>query len=178
MSGSLLHENRTLRRTVVGLTAAGAVLALAACGTSVATTEQAAPSPSVSKKKSSSPSPTPSATPKPTYTRKATPSPTPTKAAAPIFVASLPDSVSAAVGQRIVVQLPTEQNERWSASASGGVTVTGTTFVAPPEDQPDAPGTSITNITAKKAGSAKVTFTSKSTNGKPNATQTLTIKIK
>lgn len=177
MTGSMLRGNFTVRRATAGLAALGAVFALAACGTSVASTGDVSPSPSATKTKvSATPTPTQSSA-RPTYTRKPSPSPTPTKAE-PIFVASLPDSVSAVVGQRIVVQLPTEQNQRWSASASGGVSVAGTKFVAPPEEQPDAPGTSITNVTATKAGSAKVTFTLTSTNGKPGSTKTLTVKIK
>ena len=177
MTGLTLRGNRTVRRGTASLAAVGVVFALAACSTSVASTEDVAPSPTVTKKKVVA-TPTPSqSSARPTYSRKPSPTPSPTKAE-PIFVASLPDSVSAVVGQRIVVQLPTEQNERWSASASGGASVGGTSFVAPPEEQPDAPGTSITNITVTKAGSAKVTFTLKSTNGRPSSTQTLTIKTK
>ncbi len=174
MNGLPLRAQSTRRFGAVALTAVGLTAVLAGCSTPTASTADNTTSPSATKvSKSATPSPTSAS---PTYTRKATPSPT--KVLAPLFVASLPDSVSASVGQRIVVQLPTEPNERWSASGSGGVTVSGTKFVAPPEGQPDAPGTSITTVTAKKAGAATVTFTSLSTNGPANSTKRLTVAVK
>ncbi len=174
MNGLPLRAQSTRRFGAAALTAVGLTGVLAGCSTPTASTADDTTSPSATKiSKSATPSPTSAS---PTYTRKATP--TPTKVLAPLFVASLPDSVSASVGQRIVVQLPTEPNERWSASGSGGVTVSGTKFVAPPEGQPDAPGTSITTVTAKKAGAATVTFTSQSTNGPANSTKRLTVAVK
>ncbi|MFA7267496.1 MAG: protease inhibitor I42 family protein [Candidatus Nanopelagicales bacterium] len=179
MSGTFLNRRKTARGAVVMAGSLGLVAMLAACGSSEASTStdgSASPSPT-KKSKSATPSPTSAS---PTYTRKPTPTPTPTptKPPGPLFVAALPDSVTASVGQRIVVQLPTEPNERWSASGSGGVTVSGTKYVAPPAEQPDAPGTSITTVTAKKAGTAKVTFTASSTNGPANASKKLTVTVK
>ncbi len=175
MNGLPLRAQSTRRFGAVGLTAVALTAVLAGCSTTTASTAgDITKSPSAKKvSKSSTPSPTSAS---PTYTRKATP--TPTKVPTPLFVASLPDSVSASVGQRIVVQLPTEPNEQWSAAGSGGVTVSGTKFVAPPEGQPDAPGTSITTVTAKKSGAATVTFTSRSTNGPANSTKRLTVAVK
>ena len=177
MSGTFLNRRKTVRGTATLAGSLGLVAMLAACGSpeaSTATDASASPSPT-KKSKSATPSPTSAS---PTYTRTSTPTPTPTKIPGPLFVAALPDSVTASVGQRIVVQLPTEPNERWSASASGGVTVSGTKYVAPPAEQPDAPGTSITTVTAKKAGTAKVTFTASSTNGPANASKKLTVTVK
>lgn len=177
MNGLPLRAASARRFCAVALAATGLTGALAGCSTTSASTAgDTTASPSATKV--SKPA-TPSAgSASPTYTRKSTATPSPTKVPAPLFVASLPDSVSASVGQRIVVQLPTEPNERWSASGSGGVTVSGTKFVAPPEGQPDAPGTSITTVTAKKAGAASVTFTSRSTNGPANSTKRLTVAVK
>ena len=177
MTGFPLRRSRLARAGAIAVSGIAVVGALAACGTSIASSDV---SPSATPSKSTptaTPSPSASSTPRPTYSRKATPTPKPTKLS-PIFVTSLPNSVSAVVGQKIVVQLATEKDERWSASGSGGVTVSSTTFLAPPEEQPDAPGTSITTVTAKSAGNATVTFTSKSTAGGSSGTKKLTVKIK
>jgi hypothetical protein len=179
MSGFRLRRQQMMRTCAISASAVGALCLLSACGTSIASSGiTATPTPSKSK---SSPTatadPTATSSPRPTYSRKVTPTPKPTKVS-PIFVASLPGSVSAVVGQKIVVQLATEKDQRWSASGSGPVTVGGTTYVAPPEEQPDAPGTSITTVTAKSTGNATVTFTSKSTEGGSSSTKKLVIKIK
>ena len=187
MYGTLTHMSRETLRGVRGvrggrqlpaaLGAVGVVFALAACGTSVASNPSSTSASPTKRKATASPTASPTSSPRPTYTRKASPSPSPTKAS-PIFVGSLPGAVSAVVGQRIVVQLATEENERWSASGSGGVSVGGTTYSPPPEEQPDAPGTSITTVTAKSAGTATVTFSLRSTNGQANATKKLVVKVK
>lgn len=146
-----------------------------ATGCTSQTAADVEPSASTTTKKpktTAKPSPTP--TPSPTFTRRATPTPTPTKPAAPLFVASLPATVAAGVGQKIVVQIPEESGETWQASGSGPVTVSGTKHVDPPESQPDAPGTSITTLLATKAGTAKVVFTL----SPAGTTKTLTVKVK
>lgn len=176
MTGSLMRGTRATRICTISLCATGLIGLLAACSSPTSSSTEQTPSPTASKKsKSASPSPTSAS---PTFTRKPTSSPTPTKPPSPLFVASLPDTVSATVGQRIVVQLPTEQGQRWTASGSGAVSVGGTKYIAPPASQPDAPGTSITNITAKKTGTAKVTFTASATNGAPSSTKKLTVNVK
>lgn len=167
----------TRRVRACALTACAAVSTLAlVAGCSANTSGQITASPTKSKKHST----TPSSTPSPTYTRRttsptSTPSPSATKTTipSPEFVASLPSTVNASVGQKIIVQVPTEVGQELSASASGAVTISGPKFNAPPEDQPDAPGTTIATITVQKAGKAVVTFTSKT--GK---TQKLTIQSK
>lgn len=177
MAGFSLRGSRPLRSAAICVSAVAVVGALAACGTSIASSD-VSPSPTPSKRTpTATASPSASSTPRPTYSRKPTPTPKPTKLS-PIFVTSLPTSVSAGVGQKIVVQLATEKDQRWSAAGSSGVTVSGVTYLAPPEEQPDAPGTSITTVTAKSIGNATVTFTSKSTEGGSGGTKKLTVKIK
>lgn len=115
MCGSLTNVTRIHRRARVNamsIGTAGLVVALAAGGSPSATTaddQSGTPSPT-KKAKSATPTPTSAS---PTYTRKPTPTPTPTKPPGALFVATLPDSVPASVGQRVVVQLPTEPNERY-----------------------------------------------------------------
>lgn len=91
---------------------------------------------------------------------KATPTKTKVKAAPPLFVASLPSTVEAALGQRIVVQFPAAAEDNWTASAIGGISVSGINFAGPPPEQPDAPGTTITTLTTTSTGPATVIFTS------------------
>lgn len=125
-------------------------------------------------------SPTASASPTRSYvppTAKPTPTATKTKtkvkAVEPLFVASLPSTVNAVVGQRIVVQFAADPEDSWTASGSGGVSVGAVKFNGPPPEQPDAPGTTIATLTATAAGTATVTFTS----GK-GVSKKLTVRVK
>ena len=136
------------------------------------------PAPSVTESAKVKPSPTTSASPTRTFTSPtAKPKPTATKtkvqAVEPLFVASLPSTVNAVVGQRIVVQFAADPEDSWTASSNGGVSVGGVTFNGPPPEQPDAPGTTIATLTATAAGTATVTFTS----GK-GVSKKLTVRVK
>lgn len=127
-------------------------------------TRTSEPSPSAT-----SSSPTFRPTPRPT----ASPTKTKVKASPPLFVASLPSTVTAVVGQRIIVQFPSDAEDGWTASAGSGVSVGSVSFKAPPEEQPDAPGTTIANLTAQALGTTTVNFTS----GKGQSTK-LVVKVK
>ncbi|NQU36476.1 MAG: hypothetical protein HQ526_02630 [Actinobacteria bacterium] len=134
-------------------------------------TESPTATPTPTKTFTASPTPsvvrsTPTAKPKPTATK------TKVQSVQPLFVASLPSTVDAVVGQRIVVQFASDAEDAWTASATGGVTVGGVSFSGPPEEQPDAPGTTIAWVTAKSSGTSTVTLTS----GK-GASKKLTVRV-
>lgn len=77
---------------------------------------------------------------------------------APIFVASLPNSVKAEPNQKIVVQLATDPETRWKANVSGTASVGSVSYSGPPSSQPGAPGTSIATVTAPPAGISYINF--------------------
>ena len=81
------------------------------------------------------------------------------------------------MGQRIVVQLATGRTNAGQRPAPA-VSVGGTTYSPPPEEQPDAPGTSITTITAKSMRHRGGDVLPRSTNGQANATKKLVVKVK
>lgn len=144
----------------LALTSLAGALALSGCAASNTAGEVSA-SPTATKKK-----PTATSTPSPSYTRK-TSSPTPTPKPSqtktkpvPEFIASLPATVNAEVGQEVIVQVPTEADDKFTATASGPVTLSGPRFNPPPPEQPDAPGTTIATIKVKDTGKATVTFVS------------------
>ncbi len=64
------------------------------------------------------------------------------------------------VGQRIVVQFAADAEDSWTGSGSGAVSVDSIVFNGPPEEQPDAPGTTIATLTANSTGTSTVVFTS------------------
>jgi hypothetical protein len=176
--GPVLHTWRVLRSfsrfaAAAGL-AAGLVIALGGCSSlSVSSNPDTIPTEAPTDTAAAEaeqilgprPTPTASASPARVYasppsTAQPTATKTKVKAAPPLFVASLPSTVDAVVGQRIVVQFAADAEDGWTASAIGGMSVGGVNFTAPPPEQPDAPGTTIAMLTVTSAGPATVTFTS------------------